>query len=44
MEPAINIQTPVMSFGEIAHTEIIEDDNLQPTSQGTLCYTIPIKC
>ncbi|CAC5387656.1 unnamed protein product [Mytilus coruscus] len=34
MEPAINVQTPEWTFDESAHyTEIIEDDNLQPTSQ-----------
>ncbi|XP_052105996.1 uncharacterized protein LOC127738697 isoform X2 [Mytilus californianus] len=34
MEPAINVQTPERTFGESSHyTEIIEDDNLQPTSQ-----------
>ncbi|CAC5417797.1 unnamed protein product [Mytilus coruscus] len=34
MEPVINVQTPEGTFGESAHyAEIIEDDNLQPTSQ-----------
>ncbi|XP_052103597.1 uncharacterized protein LOC127737105 [Mytilus californianus] len=36
MEPAINVQTPEGTFGESAHyTDIIEIDNLQPTSQCT---------
>lgn len=36
MEPAINVQSPEGTFGESDHyTEIIEIDNLQPTTQGT---------
>lgn len=35
MESAINVRTLERSHGESAHyTEIIEDDNLHPTSQG----------
>lgn len=45
MEPAIQVQTSESIRSESGYyTEIIEDNNLQPPSQGTLCNTIPKKC